>query len=165
MGCLVSLILLGISAGIIFLFGVSKTTIIILIALWILGIIFTFIFGHRGFGTGTNTDLMILIFVLGISLTIAVPYFHKREQKVFCEQAKKALVEISEAEKDYFSKHKSFTADINALNLKGQYETVISITKADEKSFAATASHNKCDMDNDKAPDQFTWDSAKGGLQ
>lgn len=86
MGCLVSLILLGISAGIIFLFGVSKTTIIILIALWILGIIFTFIFGHRGFGTGANTDLMILIFVLGISLAIAVPYFHKREQKMSYNQ-------------------------------------------------------------------------------
>lgn len=164
MGCLVSLILLGLSAGIIFLFGVSKTTLIILIALWIVGFIFTFFFGHRGFGTGTNTDLMILIFVFGISLAITVPYFQKHKQKVSCSIAKQTLIEISEAEKDYFSKYKSFTGDINALDLKWTQGINISI-RADKKSFVATASHNECDMDNDKVPDQFTWDSAKGGLQ
>jgi Tfp pilus assembly protein PilE len=164
MGCLLSLILLGISAGIIFLWGVSKTTIIILIVLWIVGFIFTFIFGHRGFGTGNNTDLMILIFVFGISLAIAIPYFHKQKQKVSCNFAKQALIEISEAEKDYFSKYKSFTSDINVLNLKWIQGINISI-RADEKSFVATASHNECDINNDKVPDQFTWDSGKSGLQ
>lgn len=164
MGCLISLILLGISSGIIFLWGASKTTIIILIALWIVGFIFTFIFGHRGFGTGNNTDLMILIFVFGISLAIAVPYFQKHKQKVSCSLAKQALIEISEAEKDYFSKHKSFTSDINAMDLGWTQGINISI-RANEKSFVATASHNECDINNDKLPDQFTWDSAKGDLQ
>ena len=76
-----------------------------------------------------------------------------------------ALTKLADAENKYFAEHKTFTNDLHVLRLALKPEVNISILKADEQSFIASASHKSCDKDNDGKPDVLMWDSARGGLQ
>lgn len=59
----------------------------------------------------------------------------------------------------------AITRELPLLRLTLRPEVDISIIKADEKSFVATASHKLCDRDKDGKADLYLWDSAKGGFQ
>ena len=50
MGCLLVLILGGVSAAAIYFLGYSNWVLIILGVLWLAATVYSFIFGHRGFG-------------------------------------------------------------------------------------------------------------------
>ena len=162
MGCLLVLVLAGVSAAAIFFFGYSNWVLIVLGILWLAATVYSFIFGHRGFGGGPRTDLLIVVAGMCITAVIIIP---KREAQKPCNRARTALMKLADAENNYFAEHKTFTKDLQLLRLTLKPEVNISIFKADEQSFIAAASHKLCDKDNDGKPDAFMWDSARGGLQ
>lgn len=162
MGCLLVLVLAGVSAAVIFLFGYSNVVMIVLGSLWLAAAVYSAIFGHRGFGGKGNTDLNIVIAGMFITGALIIP---QREAQKPCNQARTALTKLADEENKYFSEHKIFTNEFQLLRLTLKPEVNISIFKADEQSFIATASHRLCDKDNDGKPDVLMWDSARGGLQ
>ena len=162
MGCLLVLVLAGVSAGTIYFFGYPLWVMVVLGLLWLAAALYSAIFGHRGFGGGPRTDLLIVIAGAFITAALIIPNYTAQKP---CNQPKIALRKLADAENEYFSGHKTFTAQLNSLSLKQNTEVYIMIFKADEKSFIATASHSLCDKDNDGKPDAFMWDSARGGLQ
>ena len=161
MGCPVVLVLGGVSAGTIFIFGYKLWVMVLLGLLWLCALVFSAVAGHRGFGGHGNTDLQIVIAGVFIAAAIVIPHYN--EQKP-CNQAKTALKNFADAENEYFSKHKAYTTELPLLDLKQNPEVYIMILKGDERSFAATASHASCSNKNGK-PEVFMWDSARGGLQ
>ena len=106
------------------------------------------------------------------------PSFHlfihnvRIRDRVNCLAAQGGLEEVAAAEMAYFTKHKTFYKDIGSLPgfeyesyLSYYPDTSIKIVKADKESFVTKAFHPGCDVDEDGSPDEFVWDSAKGGLQ
>ena len=162
MGCLFVIILTGASAALIYLFGYSFGVMVILSLLWLLALVVSALSGHHGFGGHGNTDLQIVIAGLAITAAIIVPHYNAQKP---CEQAKMTLSKIADAENKYFSKHKAYATELNFLDLAKNPEVIITITKADERSFIAAASHKSCTNDTNGTPHVFMWDSAKGGLQ
>ena len=162
MGCLLVLVLAGVSAATIYFFGYSNWVLIVLGLLWLAATVYSFIFGHRGFGGGPRTDLLIVIAGAGITAAVIIPQLEAQKP---CNQVRTALTKISDDENKYFSEHKTFTNEFQLLRLTLKPEVNISIIKADEQSFIATASHRLCDKDNDGKPDVLMWDSVRGGLQ
>jgi hypothetical protein len=82
-----------------------------------------------------------------------------------CSQARSALARLAEAEKEYFAGHKTFTTDLNRLNLEPTSHIYLLILRGDSQSFLAAASHYACEKDTKGTPNVFMWDSARGGLQ
>ncbi|MDP2279390.1 MAG: hypothetical protein Q8K51_14330 [Nitrospirota bacterium] len=150
------------SAAMIYFFGYPLWVMVVLGSLWLAAAVYSAIFGHRGFGGGPRTDLLIVIAGAGITAAVIIPQLEAQKP---CNQVRTTLTKISDAENKYFSEHKTFTNELHVLRLSLKPEVNISIFKADEQSFIATASHKLCDKDNDGKPDAFMWDSAKGGLQ
>ena len=162
MGCLLVLVLAGVSAAVIFLFGYSNVAMVVLGLLWLAAVVYSAIFGHRGFGGGPRTDLQIVIAGAFITAVLIIPNYTTQKP---CNQAKIALTKLADAENKYFSEHKTFTNEFQLLRLTLKPEVNISIFKADEKSFIAIATHDLCSKGKDGIPDAFMWDSARGGLQ
>lgn len=162
MGCLLVLVLAGVSAAVIYFFGYPLWVLVFLGSLWLAAAVYSAIFGHRGFGGGPRTDLLIVIAGAGITAAVIIPQLEAQKP---CNQVRTALTKISDAENKYFSGHKTFTTQLNSLNLKQNPEVYIMIFKADEKSFIAIATHDLCSKGKDGIPDAFMWDSARGGLQ
>lgn len=162
MGCLFVLVLAGVSTAMISIFRYSLLVMAVLGSLWLAALVYSAIFGHRGFGGGGNTDLSIMIAGMFITAAIIIPRYEAQKP---CNQARRALTELANAENEYFSAHKAFTAELNLLNLTQKPEVYILILKADEKSFSAAASHYLCYKDKSKEPDVLMWDSARGGIQ
>ena len=162
MGCLLVLVLGGLSAAAIYFLGYSNWVLIVLGVLWLAATVYSFIFGHRGFGGGPRTDLLIVIAGAGITAAVIIPQLEAQKP---CNQPKITLTKLADAENEYFSGHKTFTTQLNSLNLKQNPEVYIMIFKADEKSFIAIATHDLCSKGKDGIPDAFMWDSARGGLQ
>lgn len=162
MGCLLVLVLAGVSAAAIFFFGYSNWVLIVLGLLWLAATVYSFIFGHRGFGGGPRTDLLIVIAGMCITAAIIIP---QREAQKPCNQPKTALRKLADAENKYFAEHKTFTKDLHLLRLTLKPEVYVYVAIADEKSFIAIATHDLCSKGKDGIPDAFMWDSARGGLQ
>lgn len=162
MGCLLVLVLAGISAAMIYFFGYPLWVMVVLGVLWLAAALYSAIFGHRGFGGGPRTDLLIVIAGAGITAAVIIPQLEAQKP---CNQVRTAMTKLADAENKYFSEHKTFTNELQLLRLTLKPEVNISIFKPDEQSFIATASHKLCDKDNDGKPDVLMWDSARGGLQ
>jgi len=162
MGCLFVLVLAGLSAAMIALFGYPLWVMVVLGLLWPVAVLFSALYGHRGFGGGGNTDLNIVIAGAFIAAAILIPHYNAQGP---CNQAKTALRKLADAENKYFSGHKAFTAELSLLNPAPNPDVSIKIMKGDEQSFTAAASHRLCDKDKNGTPDVFMWDSAKDGLQ
>ncbi|HYA85657.1 MAG TPA: hypothetical protein VEI57_01145 [Nitrospirota bacterium] len=162
MGCLFVIVLSCLSAVIIHIAGYALWVMVVLGVLWLAAIVVSAVGGHRGFGNHGNTDLMIVIAGVAIMAAIIVPHYHDQQT---CVQAKTALTKLADAENEYFSGHKTFTTELQILNLAQNPEVHIMILKADEQSFIATASHRLCNKPENGTPQVFMWDSAKGGLQ
>lgn len=162
MGCLFVLVLAGVSAAMISFFGYPLWVMVVLGSLWLAAVVVSAISGHHGFGGHGNTDLTIVIAGLVIAAAIIIPQQKAHEP---CNQARIALTKLADAENEYFSRHKTFTAEITRLNLKQNPEVYIMILRRDEQSFIAAATHVSCNKDKDGTPFVFMWDSAKGGLQ
>lgn len=162
MGCLLVLVLAGVSAAMIYFFGYPLWVMVVLGSLWLAAALYSAIFGHRGFGGGPRTDLLIVIAGAGITAAVIIPQLEAQKP---CNQVRTALTKLADTENKYFSEHKTFTNELHVLRLTLKPEVNISIFKADEQSFIATASHKLCDKDNDGKPDVLMWDSARGGLQ
>ena len=162
MGCLLVLILAGLTAVAVLFIGYSNWALIVLGILWLIAAGYSLIFGHRGFGGGPRTDFLIVVAGMCITAVIIIP---QREAQKPCNQPKIALTKLADAENNYFVEHKTFTKDLQHLNLSLKPEVYIYVAIADEKSFIATSSHESCDKDNDGKPDVLMWDSARGGLQ
>ncbi len=162
MGCLLVLVLGGVSAAMISFFGYPLWVMVVLGSLWLAAVVVSAISGHHGFGGQGNTDLTIVIAGLAITAAIIIP---QREAQKPCSQARRAVTKLADAENEYFSRHKTFTTDLARLNLKQNPEIHMMILRADEQSFIAAATHASCNKDKDGTPLVFMWDSAKGGLQ
>ncbi|HBG91932.1 MAG: hypothetical protein A2X54_10000 [Nitrospirae bacterium GWF2_44_13] len=162
MGCLLVLVLAGVSTAMIYFFGYPLWVMVALGSLWLAAALYSAIFGHRGFGGGPRTDLLIVIAGAGITAAVIIPQFEAQKP---CNQARTALMKLADAENTYFAEHKTYTKDLQLLRLSLKPEVNISIVKSDGQSFIATASHRLCDKDNDGKPDVLMWDSAKGGPQ
>lgn len=162
MGCLLVLVLASISAAMIYFFGYPLWVMVVLGSLWLASAVYSAIFGHRGFGGGPRTDLLIVIAGACITAVLIIPNYTAQKP---CNQPKIALRKLADAENEYFSGHKTFTTQLNSLNLKQNPEVYIMIFKADEKSFIAIATHDLCSKGKDGIPDVFMWNSARGGLQ
>ncbi|MDI6744516.1 MAG: hypothetical protein QMD07_03965 [Thermodesulfovibrionales bacterium] len=162
MGCLLVLVLAGLTAVAVSFIGYSNWVLTVLGILWLVAAGYSLIFGHRGFGGGPRTDLLIVVAGMCITAIIIIP---QREAQKPCNQPKTALRKLADAENKYFSEHKTFTKDLRLLSLSLKPEVYIYVAIADEKSFIGTASHESCDKDNDGKPDVLLWDSARGGLQ
>ena len=162
MGCLLVLVLAGVSTAATYFLGYSNWVLIVLGLLWLAAAGYSFIFGHRGFGGGPRTDLLIVVAGASITAILIIPNYTAQKP---CNQPKIALRKLADTENKYFSEHKTFTKDLQLLHLTLKPEVYIYVAIADEKSFIATASHKLCDKDNDGKPDVLMWDSARGGLQ
>lgn len=161
MGCLLVIVLGGITAALIFAFGYPGWVWIVLGLLWFAALVVSLLRGHQGFGGRGNTDAQIVIAALFIAVAIVLPdYTAKRH----CDQARTTLMRLAEAEKEYLAGHKTYAAGIDALNLTLDPNVTVAVTRADERSFIASASHRLC-FNEQGAPAVFTWDSARGGLQ
>jgi hypothetical protein len=155
MGLIFVLVLAGITAAMINFFGYAAWVMIVLGVLWLASLVYCVVFGHHGFGGKGNTDAQIIIAGMFITIAILIPKFEAQNP---CNQAKQALTKLARAEYKYFSAHKSYTKDLQLLDLELKPEIEISIAKADENSFTAAASHKLCQ-------NTLIWDSDKGGLQ
>jgi hypothetical protein len=162
MGCLFVIVLAGVSAGLIALFGYSLWVMVVLGMLWLTALVVSALAGHRGFGGHGNADLQIAVAGAAITAAIIIPHYNAQKP---CNQAKIALTKLADAENNYFSGHKAFTTELNFLNPAQNPEVSLMILKADEQSFIASASHGLCKKDKSGTPHVFMWDSAKGGLQ
>src|SRR5574340_269473 len=114
MGCLLVLVLAGVSAAATYFWGYSNWVLIVLGVLWLAATVYSFIFGHRGFGGGPRTDLLIVIAGMCITAAIIIP---KRETQKPCNQPKIALRKLADAENKYFAEHKTFTKDLQLLQI------------------------------------------------
>jgi hypothetical protein len=162
MGCLFIIVLAVIATTLISLFGYSLWVIVTLGLLWLTALVTSGLFGHHGFGGHGNTDLQTVIAGLAISAAIIIPNYNAQRP---CNQVKMTLLKLVDAENKYFFERKTFTTELNLLNLRQNPNVYIIIRKADEQSFIATASHRLCIKDKNGMSDVFIWDSAKGGLQ
>jgi len=162
MGCLLVLILAGLSAGMVALFGYAPWVMIVLGVLWLAAVVFCATAGHHGFGGGGNTDLQFAIAGAFIAWAILIPNFAAHRP---CNLARAALRQVADAEARYFAEHKAYTAELPLLRLKPGPDLQVAVVKVDEQSFVATASHRLCTQGKGGAPRLFTWDSAKGGPQ
>lgn len=161
MGCLLVIVLGTATAALIFAFGYPGWVWILLGVLWLAALVVSLLRGHQGFGGHGNTDLQIVIAGLFLAAVIMLPDFvaHKH-----CDQARAALAQLAEAEKEYLAGHETYAARLDALNLTLDPNVTLTITGADERSFVASASHRLC-LNDDKSPAVFSWDSARDGLQ
>jgi hypothetical protein len=162
MGCLLVIIMGATSAALIYFFGYADWVLIVLGVLWLASLVYSAVAGHWGFGGGGNTDLQFVIAGLGIAAAIIVPNYAATNP---CNQAKTALRKLSEAELAYFDANRTFTTDLSLLKLAANPAIQVKITRADDKSYAASASHNQCLREQDGTPEVFGWDSAAGGLK
>jgi len=69
MGCLLVLVLAGAAAAMTYFFGYPLWVMVVLGSLWLAAVVYSAIFGHRGFGGKGNTDLNIVI--AGMFITAA----------------------------------------------------------------------------------------------
>lgn len=161
MGCLIVVILGSLTAAAIYFIGYKEWVFIALGALWLGALVFSFLFGHRGFGGGPRTDLQIVLAGAFIAAMLIIPEYH--EQKP-CNQARTALKNLAAAEREYFSQHRTYTNDIGLLNIKQNPQVTIIMLRADEQSFVASSSHDLCYEDDRKEPKLFFWDSLRGGM-
>ncbi len=162
MGCLLVVVLGVLTTGGVLLFGYPAWLMAVLGVLWLAALVLSAVRGHHGFGGGGNTDLMIVLAGALITLAVLVPNYAARRP---CAQARTALRELGEAEREYFEAHKSYTADLGLLKLKPNPQVKIVILKGDDQSFVATATHPGCTSGKGGAPQVFLWDSTKGGPQ
>jgi Tfp pilus assembly protein PilE len=162
MGCLFVLVLGGATAAAIFLFGYAPWVLLVLGALWLAAVIYSLVAGHHGFSGGGNTDLMMVLAGLFVGAAIMIPNYNAQKP---CAQAKTALAKFAAAEREYFSAHETYTADLTRLNVQPNPQVSLSILRGDDESFAATATHASCNNEADGTPTVFLWDSAQGGLQ
>lgn len=162
MGCLLVLILGGVSTAMIFFFGYPDWLMYVLGLLWLVSLLFSALRGHMGFGGQGNTDLQIVITGLFIAVLMISPKYAAQKH---CDLAKSSLRELAEAEGKYFAGHGTYTDRLNSLSLTQDPNIQIRVNKADGQSFIAAASHNACINENDRMPVVFVWDSSRGGLQ
>lgn len=162
MGLFFALALGGLTAAALSFIGYNTWVLTVLGMLWLAAIVCSFLFGHRGFGGGPHTDMMIVIAAFIIAVVIIIPKLNAHRP---CYQVKDALRKLDLAEKEYYKRYATYTADPGALQTEMPPEVKIEFLKADMQSFVATASHPQCDENGDGKPDVLTWDSAKGGLQ
>ena len=157
MGLLFVLVLSIITTVSIYLFGYPAWLMILLGLLWLTALVISFLLGHQGFGGHGNTDLQIMVAGIIIAAAIIIPKYNARNP---CNQARIALGDFIKAENEYFSRHNTYTTNINLLKFKPGPDFHISVTRGDEQSFAVAISHSSCDENMDGTPDVFTWDSA-----
>jgi hypothetical protein len=162
MGCLVVLLVGGVSAGAVFIFGYKLWVMVLLGLLWLASLVYSAVAGHRGFGGHGNTDLQIVIAGMFITAAILLPRYSAQKP---CNQAKIALRNFANAENEYFTQHKAYTTELPLLDLKQNPEVYIMVLRSNGQSFAAAASHQACVTNKDGMPEVFMWDSARGGLQ
>jgi hypothetical protein len=162
MGCLFVLVLGGVSAGAMSIFGYKLWVMVLLGLLWLVALVYSAVAGHRGFGGRGNTDLQLVIAGMFVTAMIIIPGYSAQKP---CNQVKTALKKFADAENEYFSKHKAYATELPLLDLKQNPEVYIMVLRGDEQSFAAAASHQACVTNKDGTPEVFMWDSARGGLQ
>ena len=102
MGCLLVLVLAGVSAGTIYFFGYPLWVMVVLGLLWLAAALYSAIFGHRGFGGGPRTDLLIVIAGAGITAAVIIPQLEAQKP---CNQVRTALTKLADAENKYFSEN------------------------------------------------------------
>lgn len=141
MGCLFVLVLGGVSAAMISIFGYPLWVMVVLGLLWLVALVVSALSGHHGFGGRGNTDLLIVIAGVFITAAIIIPNYNAQKP---CNQAKIALRKLADAENKYFSEHKTFTTELHLLNLTPNQDIYSMIIKGDEQSFIAAASHRLC---------------------
>ena len=161
MGCLLVVVLAGVSAASVYLLGYPLWTMVVLGLLWLAAMVLSLLRGHTGFGSHGNTDLMIVIAGFVITASILFPKYVAQKP---CDQPRRTLEKLAEAENRYFSEHKTFTIDAGALKMTRNPDVHIIIYRGDDRSFAAAATHRSC-TDNNGTPKVFIWDSGRGGLQ
>ncbi|MCO6429244.1 MAG: prepilin-type N-terminal cleavage/methylation domain-containing protein [Deltaproteobacteria bacterium] len=115
----------------------------------------------RGF---TLLELLVVMAIVVILTGIAVPQFSAYRQRAFDLRALSDLRNLAAAEEVYFMDSESYLTCSNqeCLNLPGiaALSRGVSISaQAAERSFTATASHDK------GSGRSFEWDSDNGGLQ
>jgi hypothetical protein len=162
MGCLFVIVLGSLSAALTYFFGYPEWLMIALGVLWLASLVVSALHGHMGFGGKGNTDLQIAFTGMFLAVAIILPNYAAQKH---CDQARTALKELAQAEQEYFSAHKIYTSTLDLLKLTLDPNIQINVTKADEKSFTASASHNQCLKQPEKTPEIFIWDSSRGGLQ
>jgi hypothetical protein len=162
MGCLFVIVLGVLSAVLLYFYGYADWLIISLCLLWLASLVVSLLRGHVGFGGHGNTDVQIVIAGFGIAVALALPGYTEQRG---CDQAKGALAELAQAEGRYFAAHERYSADIAALGLTAGPGVALAVERADDKAFAATASHHACGKRGDGGPKTFTWDSSRGGPQ
>lgn len=161
MGCLFVILLGALSAAAFHFIGYPDWLLIALGLLWLAALVFSALRGHVGFGGHGNTDLQIVLVGMFIAAAIILPKYAAQKH---CDQAKAALRELAQAEAQYFATHKAYTADLASLKLASDPNIQVSVTRADERSFNATASHQLCSK-KDGSPELFVWDSSREGMQ
>lgn len=161
MGCLIVIVLGVLTTAAIYFVGYKEWVFIALGALWLGALVFSFLFGHRGFGGGPRTDLQIVLAGAFIAAMIIIPKYHEQQP---CNQARNALKNLAAAEKEYYSRNGTYTKNIDLLNFEKNPQVLIIMLRADEQSFVASSSHDLCYADNSKESKLFFWDSSRGGF-
>ncbi len=161
MGCLFVILLGALSAAAFYFIGYPDWLLTALGLLWLAAVVFSALRGHVGFGGHGNTDLQIVLAGVFIAAAIVLPKYAAQKH---CDEAKMALRELAQAEVQYFAAHKTYTADLAPLKLAPDPNIQVGVTRADERSFSATASHRLCSKKDD-SPELFVWDSSRGGMQ
>lgn len=105
-------------------------------------------------------EVMIVVVIIGILAALAYPNLEKYLKRARQTEAKTNLSAIYTAQKIYFTLHKSYTKDINELDLslaQGDPYT-FNIQEASTITFKAQAEGN---IDDDDALDTWTIDQDK----
>ena len=164
MGCLFVVVLGGLSAGLISMFGYPLWVLIVLGALWLAALILSAVFGHRGFGGREKTDFMIVLAGAVIASAIIVPKYEARTPCILkvppCTQPELALRKLAEAEDEYFLGHGAYTTRLDLLGVKPDPGIHLMVPNADGNAFIANAI-----CDENGTARVLTWDSAKGRLR
>lgn len=162
MGCLFVIVLGGLSAALVHFFGYTLWVMALLGLLWLTALVTSVLRGHHGFGGHGNTDVQIVIAGIFITAAIIIPDYSGQRP---CNQPKMALRKLADAENKFFSEHRTFTTQLQSLNMTPNPDVYIMITRKNEQSFMALASHRLCATGDQGTPEVFVWDSARGGLQ